>query len=137
MGVKLFVYGTLKVGGALTNKILDKKRIRVNNAMLSKALLYDLGAFPGVVPSDDVFDKVYGEVHEYEDEATVLDIMDQIEGYNPDVPDKSLFLRQKAFVYNKDTDEYEEVYFYKFNKQRVLPNKDLSELGSVVKSGKW
>jgi len=42
--------------------------------------MYDLGAFPGVVPSDNEGDMVSGEVLEMSDPEKTLDILDAYEG---------------------------------------------------------
>lgn len=137
MSISIFMYGTLKTGGSLTNKLLDKKRIRADKAVLSGALLYDLDSFPGVVLTGSEENKVYGEIHEYEDGTKIIDMMDQIEGYDERQPEKSLFLRRKISVFNVDTNEYEEVYFYEFNEERVFPNKNMSKFVTLIESGEW
>lgn len=57
-----------------------------------KAALYDLGIYPGAVTTDDL-GVVWGEVYETEDAATVLAALDEIEGYRPDEPERSLYTR--------------------------------------------
>ena len=56
------------------------------------AALFDLGIYPAAVPSDDG-SRVWGEVHETTDAAAVLATLDEIEGYRPNEPERSLYTR--------------------------------------------
>ncbi|MFW5927734.1 MAG: gamma-glutamylcyclotransferase family protein [Thermoplasmatota archaeon] len=134
--VKVFVYGTLKIGGSLTNNTLEKRRLGVNEAILNSAVLCDLGPFPGVLLKDEAeeeegLSKVYGELHVYSDPKAVLDTMDAIEGYNKNNVKDSLFIRRKVFVENIEKMQTEEAYMYEIN------NKYLPAKVSVLGSGKW
>ena len=57
-----------------------------------KAALFDLGIYPAAVPADDQ-SVVWGEVYETQDAASVLAALDEIEGYRPNEPDRSLYTR--------------------------------------------
>jgi gamma-glutamylcyclotransferase (GGCT)/AIG2-like uncharacterized protein YtfP len=94
---KLFVYGTLRRGFALHSRLarldaryLGKGRIAGN--------LYNLGEYPGAVPSRSRGKAVEGEVYELQDPEKQLKTLDRAEEFNPAVPERSLFIRQKATV---------------------------------------
>lgn len=55
------------------------------------AALFDLGLYPAAVPSNE--ERVWGEVYEITDAPKVLAALDEIEGYRPDDPDRSLYVR--------------------------------------------
>ena len=46
--------------------------------------LYDFGAYPGAVPTDDVSARVFGELYELPDPETMLPPIDHYEGCGPD-----------------------------------------------------
>ena len=57
-----------------------------------RAALFDLGIYPAAVPAADQ-SLVWGEVYETLDTAAVLTALDEIEGYRPSEPDRSLYTR--------------------------------------------
>lgn len=76
--LKIFVYGTLKVGGRFA--------VRFNNLRLSvrpgkiKGTMFSIGdSYPGVILHGD--NVINGEIHEYTDAAQVEQALDRIEGY--------------------------------------------------------
>ena len=88
----IFVYGTLLSGMPLSDALAKSDFIghgKINGA------LYDLGHYPGL---KNINGKgiVYGEL--YAVDQSTLDKLDQIEGYFPNRPDHSLYLRQQVGV---------------------------------------
>jgi len=76
-----------------------------------RAALFDLGLYPAAVPAPE--GHVWGEVYEMADQDAVLVALDDIEGYRPDDPDKSLYARATADVTMPDGSlERAWVYFY-------------------------
>ena len=76
-----------------------------------EAALFDVGIYPAAVPDPDGI--VWGEVYSMIDPAAVLAALDEIEGYTPDEPDRSLYLRAQTLVTLPDgTSEQAWVYFY-------------------------
>lgn len=57
-----------------------------------RAALFDLGIYPAAVPTNDG-STVWGEVYEMLDPALVLATLDEIEGYRPAEPERSLYTR--------------------------------------------
>ena len=77
-----------------------------------RAALFDLGIYPAAVPADDQ-SLVWGEVYETLDAAAVLAALDEIEGYRPSEPDRSLYTRILTDVTLEDgRTEQAWAYFY-------------------------
>jgi gamma-glutamylcyclotransferase (GGCT)/AIG2-like uncharacterized protein YtfP len=76
-----------------------------------RASLFDLGIYPAAVPDPDGL--VWGEVYSMSEPEAVLVALDDIEGYRPDDPDRSLYSRDQTEVTLPDgTREPAWVYFY-------------------------
>ena len=92
----VFFYGTLMAGfdrrrrAGIENKMKFRGRGHISGA------LFDLGIYPAAVPASD--GRVWGEAYGYDDEATVLTALDDIEGYTHADPDRSLYTRKKTPV---------------------------------------
>jgi gamma-glutamylcyclotransferase (GGCT)/AIG2-like uncharacterized protein YtfP len=108
--VKIFVYGTLKVGGHFADAFNDR-RMECAEATLKDAALYQVcNMYPGIVEEKGAV--VHGELHTFCDAEKVLDHMDRIEGYKEYHAD-NLFDRQKVVVETEDGKE-EEAFAYFF-----------------------
>ena len=89
---RVFFYGTLmspfnRPGRQrVTDKLTYLGRGTIN------AALFDLGIYPAAVPIDDS-SAVWGEVYDASDVASVLTVLDEIEGYRPNEPARSLYVR--------------------------------------------
>lgn len=89
---------------------IDDKLVYVGRGSISAAL-FDLGIYPAAVPDPD--GRVWGEVYEVLDPSTVLAALDEIEGYTPEHPDRSLYVRSEVSVVLPDGAAAEAwVYFY-------------------------
>jgi gamma-glutamylcyclotransferase (GGCT)/AIG2-like uncharacterized protein YtfP len=66
-----------------------------------RAALFDLGIYPAAVPAQDQ-SLVWGEVYRTDDPSTVLATLDEIEGYRPGEPDRSLYTRVQTEVTLED-----------------------------------
>jgi gamma-glutamylcyclotransferase (GGCT)/AIG2-like uncharacterized protein YtfP len=77
-----------------------------------RAALFDLGIYPAAVPTDDD-STVRGEVYHMLDAAAVLSALDEIEGFRPNEPERSLYLRVLTNVTLDDGRELTAwAYFY-------------------------
>ena len=75
---KVFVYGTLKKGGALHGNLARSEF--VGEAELSGFEMYNVGGwFPAIVKTDNKDPKVKGEIYKIDDET--LSRLDMVEGY--------------------------------------------------------
>jgi gamma-glutamylcyclotransferase (GGCT)/AIG2-like uncharacterized protein YtfP len=100
-----------------------------------RAALFDLGIYPAAVPADDQ-SRVWGEAYETIDTAAVLAVLDEIEGYRPNEPDRSLYTRILTDVTLDDGRAVQAwAYFYNAplgRAQRILSGDYLEHLkGSV------
>ena len=113
MSEHVFFYGTLMT------PFNRPGRTRVSPEMLFKgrgtirAALYDLGIYPAAIPSEDN-SAVWGETYETTDAASVLAVLDEIEGYRPNEPDRSLYTRVLADVTLEDG-RVEQAWTYFYN----------------------
>jgi gamma-glutamylcyclotransferase (GGCT)/AIG2-like uncharacterized protein YtfP len=107
----VFFYGTLMAGFDRRRRAgIDGKLTYVGRGSI-RAALFDLGIYPAAVPAPDA--RVWGEVYRMDDVPAVLAALDDIEGYRPDDPDRSLYARGEADVTLPDgTDACAWVYFY-------------------------
>ena len=126
--IKIFVYGTLKIGGLFSDEF-NKFRLDVKPAILNEYLMFDFGKFPGIVHSKGSISKVYGELHTYSEPKNVLELMDYIEGYYPDNKGASLFLRKPVKVLS----EAEKVKAYTY----VFASFSATRSFKLIKDGIW
>ena len=92
----VFFYGTLMAGFDRRRRAgIDSKLTYVGRGSI-QAALFDLGIYPAAVPATEGV--VWGEVYAMADAQVVLAALDDIEGYRPDDPDRSLYTRQQADV---------------------------------------
>jgi gamma-glutamylcyclotransferase (GGCT)/AIG2-like uncharacterized protein YtfP len=107
----VFFYGTLMTGFDRRRRAgIDEKLTYVGRGSI-QAALFDLGIYPAAVPASE--GSVWGEVYTTMEPAAVLAALDEIEGFRPGDPDRSLYSRQQAPVRLEDgsqTDAW--VYFY-------------------------
>ena len=88
--MKIFVYGTL-LRGMLRAPVLRNSEFLGSGFI--QGSFYDLGEYPGVCEGND---PIYGEI--YQIDKNTLEILDQIEGYNPAAERQSLYVRKNVFV---------------------------------------
>ena len=102
----LFIYGTLHPNRAPATIASTARLLKSfggsNNRATIQGRLLDLGAYPGVVLSDDPADVVLGELFELPDDPAILARLDDYEDFRPSDPAASLFLRQQAFATLRD-----------------------------------
>ncbi|MGB2717945.1 MAG: gamma-glutamylcyclotransferase family protein [Vicinamibacterales bacterium] len=111
MAERVFFYGTLMAGFDRRRRAgIDAKLTYIGRGSIAAAL-YDLGIYPAAVPSTE--GRVWGEVYDVADPPTVLAALDEIEGYRPEDPDRSLYTRAEVDVVLADgTEARAWVYFY-------------------------
>jgi gamma-glutamylcyclotransferase (GGCT)/AIG2-like uncharacterized protein YtfP len=108
---RVFFYGTLMAGFDRRRRAgIDSKLTYAGRGSI-QASLFDLGLYPAAVPAPDA--TVWGELYDAVDAVTVLAALDEIEGYRPDDPDRSLYIRNQVPVTLPDgRTETAWVYFY-------------------------
>jgi gamma-glutamylcyclotransferase (GGCT)/AIG2-like uncharacterized protein YtfP len=88
----VFFYGTLMTPFNRPGRQRVSPKLRYEGHGTISAALFDLGIYPAAVPTTDG-SRVRGEVYEATDAATVLAMLDEIEGYRPNEPERSLYTR--------------------------------------------
>jgi gamma-glutamylcyclotransferase (GGCT)/AIG2-like uncharacterized protein YtfP len=96
VGDLVFFYGTLMAGFDRRRRAgIDSKLTYVGRGSI-QAALFDLGIYPAAIPATEGL--VWGEVYAMSEPQVVLTALDDIEGYRPEDPDRSLYTRQHADV---------------------------------------
>jgi gamma-glutamylcyclotransferase (GGCT)/AIG2-like uncharacterized protein YtfP len=107
----VFFYGTLMAGFDRRRRLgIDSNLSFIGRGWIEGAL-FDLGIYPAAVPATDA--RVWGEAYEMRDPERVLAALDEVEGYRPADPDRSLYTRADVPVTLADGRiERAWVYFY-------------------------
>jgi gamma-glutamylcyclotransferase (GGCT)/AIG2-like uncharacterized protein YtfP len=112
---KFFVYGTLKIGGRFS-RYFDNTRKSSSKAKVKGFDLYEVSrgfnGYPGIVNGDGV---VIGEVHDFDDDVLnqVIEVMDQIEGCDPNNPERGLYRREVVEAELENGDKVDvNIYIY-------------------------
>jgi len=107
----VFFYGTLMSGFKRPGRErIDSKLAPLGRGSI-RAALFDMGLYPAAVPAADA--QVTGELHQMIDCDAVLHELDEIEGFRPEEPDTSLYLRAETAVTLEDgRTEMAWTYFY-------------------------
>jgi gamma-glutamylcyclotransferase (GGCT)/AIG2-like uncharacterized protein YtfP len=109
--IKVFVYGTLKVGGVLSYQVSDFL-IDTKAATTTGKMFNVRGSYPAVI-FDNTAGPIIGEIHTYEKPNYVLRVLDSIEGCNGNTHPNNLYNRKTITV--KDTSgEEHECFAYEF-----------------------
>lgn len=109
----VFFYGTLMAAfNRPGRQQVESKLVFAGHGRI-RAALFDLGIYPAAVPSEDE-STVAGEVYELQDAAAVLPTLDEIEGYRPAEPERSLYRRAITDVM-LDSGEATQAWAYFYN----------------------
>lgn len=87
---RVFVYGTLKVGGRLAGSF-DSLRLSVKKGTIKGSMFGVGNSFPAIRLNGDGI--IHGEVHEYRDARSVMAHMDIVEGYSGTTEKRNLYNR--------------------------------------------
>jgi gamma-glutamylcyclotransferase (GGCT)/AIG2-like uncharacterized protein YtfP len=120
LGIKLFVYGTLRRGEISFEK-LGQATTLAEQAWTKGTLYETIHNYPALRPGDD---HVYGELYEISEEA--LPVVDEWEGYVGE-PEKNLYYREQKMIQTDRGHEMAWVYFLSDSKLSIL--KEKIELG--------
>ena len=110
----LFVYGTLQPGCAPAGIAHVAAKLRVVGEGSVRAVLYDLGGYPGAVPEASATRRIVGTVLELPEDANVLRALDAYEGFDPEAPEASEFIRVRQAVEMSEGGAIE-CWFYRYN----------------------
>ncbi len=92
VGDHVFFYGTLMSPFNRPGRQRISSKLSFNGRGCIQAALFDLGIYPAAIPADDN-SQVWGELYEMTDSQAVLAALDEIEGYRPNEPERSLYTR--------------------------------------------
>ena len=92
-----FAYGTLRRGFS-RHKYLEFLRAQYLSRGAARGKLFNLGDYPGAVPSTNPADFVVGEVYRLPGPARALKLLDEWEGIRPESPVSGLFRREIAEI---------------------------------------
>ena len=92
----VFFYGTLMSGFKRPGRSRIDPKLTPQGIGSIPAALFDLGIYPAAIPAFD--SRVRGEIYRMFDSASVLDVLDEIEGFRPGRPDESLYMRVETPV---------------------------------------
>ena len=108
----MFFYGTLMSGFKRPGRArLDLALAPVGYGSI-QAVLFDLGIYPAAIPATQ--SRVRGEMHRMLNPDSVLEALDEIEGYRPGQPDTSLYVRREMQV-SLDDGRVAEAWVYLYN----------------------
>ena len=96
----VFFYGTLMSGFQRAGRERLDPLLELQGRGSIPAALFDLGIYPAAIPAADSL--VWGELYRMLEVESVLDSLDEIEGYRPTVPDTSLYTRVETPVTLED-----------------------------------
>jgi gamma-glutamylcyclotransferase (GGCT)/AIG2-like uncharacterized protein YtfP len=98
MSQYVFAYGTLQPGLAPREIAPVVETLRPIGEGFAFGRLYDLGEYPAAVLDATSSQRVFGTVFELPDDSNVLRQLDAYEGFIPEMPDQSLFVRNAERV---------------------------------------
>ena len=110
----LFVYGTLrKDTQSVMHRVLSDNSDLIQKGTF-RGKLFMFGGYPGVVPSSDPEDIVYGEVYRLKDADSILAILDAYEGCSQDSIQPTEYVRKKVDI-TLNTESCVKAWIYIFN----------------------
>lgn len=111
----LFVYGTLRRDcGNDLHRLIARNSDYIGMATY-QGQMYQVADYPGIIPSNDAKDQVIGELYLLSNTIKLLNVLDEYEEYNADMPAESLFVREQVKVSLKGKEI--ETYAYLYNKK--------------------
>jgi gamma-glutamylcyclotransferase (GGCT)/AIG2-like uncharacterized protein YtfP len=126
--VRIFAYGTLITGARCpeVRALLERHLVSRREAFV-RGRLYDLGPYPGLVPSPRRSERVHGEVLELRSPERCVAALDDYEDYDPQRPRASTYRREWCRVgLTEGGSAWAWVYWYqgRLNEARRLPDGD-------------
>jgi gamma-glutamylcyclotransferase (GGCT)/AIG2-like uncharacterized protein YtfP len=115
MSEYLFAYGTLKAGHAPPEIADAVEMLQYVGKAKVRGILFDLGEYPGAVLDPTSANEISGEVFRFPEGATVLERLDEYEGFDPASPDQSLFIRVLQSI-ALDSGEIMQCWIYIYNR---------------------
>ncbi len=127
----LFVYGSLRrdTDHPMARYLQTHSQL-IGNAIF-QGKLFDTGSFPAAIKSTNPNDQVLGELYAMKNVDRLLEKLDNYEGFEPEKPEQSLFLRKKVEVQPSSGDKLVPAWTYLFNRPvtdfQAIPSGDYIE----------
>jgi gamma-glutamylcyclotransferase (GGCT)/AIG2-like uncharacterized protein YtfP len=122
--VRVFVYGTLMRGCSRHHYLSDG---RFEGDASADGRLISLGEYPALI---DGAGSIRGELYTFTDLPAALDVLDEVEDFDPAKPDGSEFVREARRVRRDDGTEIL-AWLYIYNQRRgsapIIPSGDWRE----------
>jgi len=128
---KIFVYGTLINN---MDKFVNNAKLLYDDVVLTGASLYNLGWFPGLVFDFDHFRTVTGQIWEFHPDG--WERLDRYEGFSPDNPEASLYLRRRLPLGNLVRQEGMNDAFFRSRIEVYQYNSHVTQ-DMRIPDGKW
>ena len=118
----LFVYGTLRRAANHPLHAVLAQDAEFIGMGAFQGRLYDVGGYPGAVPSEDPTDAVKGEVYVLRDPQRVLRVLDRYEGCGADDAPPTEFRRVRAPITLENGVQVEAwIYLYNWPTHGLTP----------------
>lgn len=108
----LFAYGTLRKGSAPPEIAEIAEKLKFVGEGFVYGSLLDLGKYKSIAAGEE---KVFGHLFELPDDEGVLRKLDEYEGYLPENPATSLFLRKQTTVFLYGAEIISWIYEYNWD----------------------
>ncbi|MBK7704857.1 MAG: gamma-glutamylcyclotransferase [Acidobacteria bacterium] len=118
----LFAYGTLNPDLAPPEIADIVARFEFVRSGTVRGLLFDLGPYRGAVPDAESDRRICGNLYRVAGLESVIDRLDEYEGFRAGDPDRSLFVRSEVTVELAERSVDAQIYVY---------NGDISDLEPV------
>lgn len=128
MSEYLFAYGTLQPGLAPKSLAQATAKLRAVGPGFLHGVLYDLGRYPGAIADAGASGRISGTVMELPHDGDVLHALDEYEGFDPQSPETSEFVRERKSV-ELPSGETLSCWFYRYNGK--------TNAARVVQGGVW
>jgi gamma-glutamylcyclotransferase (GGCT)/AIG2-like uncharacterized protein YtfP len=124
----LFAYGSLQPGCAPMYIATVAAKLRPVGTGFVRGALYDLGEYPAAVPDASSKHRIAGTVLQLPEDASFLRQLDDYEGFDPQMPEASEFVRERQSV-EMTAGGALECWIYRYNRE---PNG-----ARVIERGRW
>ena len=116
----LFVYGTLRKSAGSRYNLLQAYCHSMGDAWM-QGKLYELGGYPGAVPSGYSEDKVHGELYAISDAEPLFLILDDYEQCSNNFATPHEYVRTQLPVWKIDTGKPVSAWVYVYNHEKSNP----------------
>lgn len=110
----IFVYGTLRKESATNMYYVLARHCEYFSDGYMQGKLYEVDGYPGAIESDDIKDKVYGELYKIVSSGEVLPQLDEYEECTDKFPEPHEYIRKKLPIRLAGGDEVT-AWVYVFN----------------------